>query len=333
MKSQKQLLTVAWAFFAALSHGSPAQCAVMGPVSGYVFDPVTQSIRPIIGVPGAAHLGAAEVSDVDWASTSPDGAVALVRKNGVVFAISGLGSAQQNWIQVPGADANLESIAWNSNSSAAVASSGKFGWVQIVRGPWSAPSADPRIGTSRIGSRLVFALIDSGAQGVIVGVQGTGISGLYRLSQDSTPALLAFLACPGAGTISDSAAELFVTDCAGSLLLRVRNFNGSALLSGIALQITRPSEVVGIAVSKDAGSVFVADKASRSITAHETLTGRAIQQVPLAGTPASLQPLPPDGLFQVTSSDGPRSPLLLLETRAHLRATFVPAGTGDIHEK
>src|SRR5512134_3362781 len=52
-----------------------------GPVSGMVFDADSRSLRPVVGVPGAAYLGQPAVSGLDWASVAPNGRAALVLSN------------------------------------------------------------------------------------------------------------------------------------------------------------------------------------------------------------------------------------------------------------
>ena len=44
--------------------------AMQGPVTGYIFDPGIRAIRQVTGMPGAAYLGAAVVSNVCLLYTS-----------------------------------------------------------------------------------------------------------------------------------------------------------------------------------------------------------------------------------------------------------------------
>src|SRR5579885_1735285 len=64
--------------------------SVSGPVSAFLFDSQTRSIRPMIGFPGASYMGDAVTTDVDAASVSPDGSAALAVRQGRIFRITGL---------------------------------------------------------------------------------------------------------------------------------------------------------------------------------------------------------------------------------------------------
>jgi hypothetical protein len=55
-----------------------------GPVPALVYDETTRALRPMIGVPGAAYLGAAIVSDIDGARVSPDSRLVVIRRGSEV---------------------------------------------------------------------------------------------------------------------------------------------------------------------------------------------------------------------------------------------------------
>src|SRR5580658_1437758 len=55
--------------------GSSANVA--GTVTGFVYDAQENAIRPMLGIPSAARLGAPVVSDVTVASVSPTGSLAI----------------------------------------------------------------------------------------------------------------------------------------------------------------------------------------------------------------------------------------------------------------
>ena len=53
-----------------------------GPTSGLLFDAPSRAIRVVMGVPGAAYLGAALASDLDNGSVSPNGRLAVAMSAG-----------------------------------------------------------------------------------------------------------------------------------------------------------------------------------------------------------------------------------------------------------
>src|SRR5512145_1242237 len=61
---------------------------VGGPITGMVYDAPSKSLRQILGMPGAARLGAPLLSEVDWASVAPDGRTAVVVVQGEARLVS-----------------------------------------------------------------------------------------------------------------------------------------------------------------------------------------------------------------------------------------------------
>src|SRR5260370_40702316 len=71
-----------------------AQSVTMqGPVSGFIFHNPTQTIRPIMGIPGAAYVGAAVFTGVDFAVVAPNGKPAIFRQDGLLSPLLGLATA------------------------------------------------------------------------------------------------------------------------------------------------------------------------------------------------------------------------------------------------
>ena len=52
------------------------------PVAGFVYDRASQTVRPMLGVPGATYIGSPVLNDVDVASVAPGGKWALIGKSG-----------------------------------------------------------------------------------------------------------------------------------------------------------------------------------------------------------------------------------------------------------
>ena len=44
---------------------------IAGPMTGWVYDPPSRSLRAISGIPGAARLGGAVVDGISWGSVAP----------------------------------------------------------------------------------------------------------------------------------------------------------------------------------------------------------------------------------------------------------------------
>ena len=75
-KISKTLLVAGACALVALGEDS----RMSGPIPGFVFHSPTRSIRPIVGVPGSAYLGAMVAQDFDAASVSPLGKSGLATR-------------------------------------------------------------------------------------------------------------------------------------------------------------------------------------------------------------------------------------------------------------
>src|SRR5258706_8445680 len=73
-----------------------------GIVAGFVFDASSSSIRPILGVPGAAMLGSPVAQDINAAEIAPGGDRAVVSKGGRLHLISGFPSGSPAWTPISG---------------------------------------------------------------------------------------------------------------------------------------------------------------------------------------------------------------------------------------
>src|SRR5690349_3295593 len=51
----------------------PQSAKISGPLAGFVYSPVSRSVRPIFGVPGAVYAASPVLSGVDLASVAPGG--------------------------------------------------------------------------------------------------------------------------------------------------------------------------------------------------------------------------------------------------------------------
>ena len=63
-----------------------------GPISGFVYNQSSRTIRPLLGIPGATRIGTALLNEVDFASIGPDGKWAFLTRAGhstFVYDLSG----------------------------------------------------------------------------------------------------------------------------------------------------------------------------------------------------------------------------------------------------
>ena len=94
---------------------------ISGPVSGYLFDDADSQIRPIIGIPGGAVMGAAVTLPfaLKQAVISPAGVGIGVSDSGQVFVITALNANEPKLTQLVGIDDNPNIIVLSQTGTAA----------------------------------------------------------------------------------------------------------------------------------------------------------------------------------------------------------------------
>ncbi|MBM3775253.1 MAG: hypothetical protein FJW37_08825 [Acidobacteria bacterium] len=112
---------VAAAILAALAPAAE-DSGIRGPVSGFVFGGPSGEIRPIVGRPGAAYLGAAVGGKFDLAAPSPEADAALTVRGGELWLVRNLEGAPAGQ-RIERALAGIDRIAWSRGGAALVYSS------------------------------------------------------------------------------------------------------------------------------------------------------------------------------------------------------------------
>jgi hypothetical protein len=111
-------ILAAFTFALPLLRGQSA--SLQGPSSGFLFDPTSRSIRPILGIPPGAHLGSPVYSNLDYASVAPNGQIAIGVANGQTLLIGGISGAQPTASPIAGAIGNTNRVLWAADSTAAI---------------------------------------------------------------------------------------------------------------------------------------------------------------------------------------------------------------------
>jgi len=163
-----------------------------GPLSGFVFDPPSRAIRPILGIPGAAHLGSPVFSNIDFAAVAPNGRLALAVREGHLWIIPDLNAADAD--QPAAAIDNPAQIVWASDSSTAVVYSSSAQSMQRVLFPAGAAARlDSPIDTSFLPGRISSLAVDPTGR-IAAGVSDPAMGTVYLFSIDQLPNPLAFIA-------------------------------------------------------------------------------------------------------------------------------------------
>jgi hypothetical protein len=308
-----------WAIslFLILAAGLAAQeVRLAGPVSGFVADPQTRSLRAVAGVPGAAYVGDAVLSDVEIAAAAPRGGRVLAARGGQLCAIQDLSAESPECAPLEGAIADVDRVVWAGDAAWVVSSTGRR--AQLWK-DWSGAAAT----------------VDLGEMGRIVSLAGTAEAAaaatsdgaIYLIETGSAPRLLARVG--RAGGISVAGTDLLITDRDAGQVLRIRNFaEGGApeLLAGAGHGLEDP---VGAVV--DGGRLYVASGAGRAVSVFEYPSMEFVTRLAVDFEPARLELLA-GKLYLLNLAEGGET-LQVLQAGDEPAVFFVPAGRASGEEE
>lgn len=298
--------------------------ALQGPSSGFVFDAPSRSIRPIVGLQGAAYLGAPAVSDVDFAAIAPDGRSALAVRAGGVNLIRHLDSASPTSEALDPLIGAPDRIVWAANSSAAVLYSAATSRLQWLRVSDSAAAPEAPIDLSFLPGTLTLLAPDPSASRVLVGIRNQAAGGLYWLSPAGLPRLVTPLGEPAALAFANNGNDIYVVDRANRQILVCHNVFTTPDVLLLLQESDGISDPIGIARSATGNYLFVADSTRKSLLVYDVSSGTVSGGLDLDSPPSFVQPLSATS-FLLNSRNKIGDPLWLLETRLTPAVYFVPA--------
>jgi hypothetical protein len=164
----------------AIQPAAAQQASLSGPLSGFLFDSPTSSIRPVVGIAGSAYLGTPVLGGVDFASVGPNGASALVIQGGQLSAVSGLNNPAPRITPLDAPFSSSMIIGWAQDGSRVVFASDSGGAViQSIRWTGGVPSLDPAIDLSSIGGTISTLAVDAALQSILIGIRDQAAGGVY----------------------------------------------------------------------------------------------------------------------------------------------------------
>ena len=334
-----------------LASGLAAQTgSVRGPIAGMVYDGAAHAIRPLVGLPGASYLGNPMVSELDFASVAPDSRAALAVTRGRLYLLTSLETGNPQWILLE-RSGQADRVAWSEDSTAAAVYAEATGRVRIwsnlapgsrdLRGARPSPrlsSRQIRPGTegmpriSDLGDVSVLggkvSAMAFGAPGeVMVGIERDQAGGVYRLTADSQPALLARASAPSGIAFANGGQDLFVADRTRQEVFQIRNYRdraGVTLFAGRDRGIEQP---VAVAVSCDGRTLIVASASGRKLALFDIETRALAGQLELDFEPSRLERLGDASLFLLNSRLAGSETLQVFAGGEKPAVYFVPAAS------
>jgi len=291
------------------------------PTSGVVFDPPTNSLRPIAGFLGAAQLGKALAQDLAWASVAPSGTRALVQAS----------SGEISWLE------GLDQPAFTAFPLSVPA-------LSRVQARWSSDSSSARVYLAGCNCLVTFALDTSGvpsqsgdaqfldpSAGVVLDFIWKGLvtvlatdQGLFNLSLNQrtrhvllTESGLSFFLEPQAKAwaIRRKTGELFEVQLP---------FSARPLLHLITADTEHLSDLAGVATVS--GGLLAADRKTQSLYRIDLASGALSKLSDLEYAPDCLSPLGSQSRWLLRERSRPGEPLLVLDGADTPRVFFVPGG-------
>ena len=291
-----------------------------GPITGLVFDKPSQSLRQVAGMPGAALLGPAVLSDVDWASVAPSGRVAIVVRQGETRLFStATGPAEviiQGTVNTP-----LYS-AWAADSSTVALYSATGSSVQSVRLTQQSPVADPAIPIAWEAKTHVTAFAaDEKSRLLILATAG----GVYRIGASGEPTLLLPLPDASALAVEPGGQSMWIADRANAQLLQISDPASNPEPQVIGTDVDRLGDLSAIALSSDRKHLYLANRSTRRLYMLDRSSAILSEGVELPGTATTFIPLGRPSVFLLGQRTKMGESLYILDENAGPGVIFIPA--------
>jgi hypothetical protein len=294
------------------SPGLTQPAAWSAPVLGYVYDESSNSIKSIAGVPGAASIDGVVPSAVKLQRAH----VAPGRKFGVVQTVEE-GAALLDWStgeavlrRLPGAIANITSVAFSPQGSYAVLLSQSTGKIQLWRGLPDVPALESEIASEA----TALAVSDDGA---IAAVRGDG-----AYSLDSEEAKLLASGEFSAIAFRPRTRELAAAGRFSDTVVSLRPGGGAVTIASTDDGIAEP---VGLQFSGDGAKLVIANLRGRSATIVD-LRSQSRATIPCDCNPELVSAAAANGVFRITSAFD--APLVFVDASLSEPRTFMVPATG-----
>jgi hypothetical protein len=302
---------------------SAQPASLHGPIAGFVFCSATKTIRPLLGIPGAAHLDRAILKHVDSASVAPGGNWAFITRAGQSTFVRGLSDLAPAESSVGGLIDAVDRVVWSRDGSFALLYSSSGNQLQRVQLSGSEPLADAPVDLSPWGRAAALAIDPAGQQIAV----GFSVSGLYLFTAGRSPALVSSMAQPAMAAFDNSGRSLFALDLDTQRIIQFQSGPGiSEFVSLVQPEGPQPDgppiTPTGLAVSGNGRYLLLADSATHSVFVYEISSRNLANTIHLDFAPSRFEALSAGPAFILNGGD-PNEWLLLLDA-SQVDATQIP---------
>ena len=313
--------------------GAAPIAATAGPQLGYIWNSSERSLRPILGVPGAAQIGQSVVPAGQYFNAATTNSIALLEDaSGYSLMALPSGTPVRLSLPAPTSSTTINQLRLSPGGTSAVVFSPGAATLTLVTGLSLVNSAGTNQAHSLTAPGVVSDAVvsDAGSTAVLVGQKVTLMSATGSTSNLATlagsAAGLSFLAASAANPD-----DLLIADTAANTLTLVRSVASSpssaTLPTGTLLKTP-----AAVSASLSGHWAAVANSADASLVRVD-LSGQApAQKVACACQPTLITPLADDGYFRITGPPAQAQlipdPLWIADATATPRTLFIPAVAG-----
>ena len=303
---------------------SAQQLTLQGPTSGLIYDETRRAIRPILGIPGGAHLSGPIFTDLDYASIAPNGNTALGVRNGKVLVIRGLTSGQITADILLGAIVNPYLILWSENSTTAVLCSD--GRLQRVTNLDSTPATEGIVGFPFLKGRVTAVAVDPSARKIVAGIRGQSGGAVFFISEYGDISQLTSMEEPSAAVFTQDGQDVYVADRTSEQVWLFRNASAQAPAALMLDTSNGISDPVGLTVAGQ--RLFVVNGTKHTVRSYDLPNVTFAGEYLLETAPRGIERIGGSLYYRVTAAPSVSSELWLLDVRSQQPSIFV-VPTGD----
>lgn len=297
-----------------------------GPKLGYIADSVTSTVRVINGIPGASAIGKHVSLDVKirraQVSVKGDFALAVSDNNAEVLLIANL-SGVTSISPISGAVTGGDALGLSPSGSSAVAYSLDSSRIQIIGGLPGNPVVRFEVDTATMGQTLTAVAVNENEQ--VLAAFSNGETGtLYLLAGNTAPRLISTVGHVSGITFAPAGDRAVIADRAWNQVVLFQDLSTTATPIQLAGSVDGISGPIGILLSKDAKTAYVANEGSGTVTV-VNLAGGGARDVSCQCQPTTMRLLQGDSIFALTERTD--EPIVLFDGEStDPRVLIVPAG-------
>ena len=283
-------LLVACLSLSAMSCLAWGQSGWSGPVEGFVFDPPTSSIRSIVGIVGAAHLGPPAISGLSAGWIAPRKQHGIAVRGDQVSLVTALGSDSPVESTLAGTAGIPEGTVWSADGSTAILYSAAGGWIQRIAHLPEAPVAGAVNDVSQLGGVLSAVAVDAAAQRIAFGIRAEA-GGVYTVSGDQFPVLLMPMREPSALAYSATADVLYAADRDTGQIFEWRNAGANTPVLRREDGVIDPVALRATEDSTGRRLLYLASGADQALRVYDASSYSLLGEMALEVPPSGMEPL------------------------------------------